>query len=37
MAFLDLVKHRKSVRNFLDTPVEEEKIMMCLEAASGLS
>ena len=33
MAFLDLVKHRKSVRNFLDTPVEKEKIMMCLEAA----
>jgi len=30
---LDLVRHRKSVRNFLDTPVEREKIMMCLEAA----
>lgn len=33
MAFLDLVKRRKSVRNFLDRPVEREKIMMCLEAA----
>ena len=33
MALLDLVKHRKSVRNFLDRPVEREKIMMCLEAA----
>lgn len=33
MNFLDLVKHRRSVRNFLDTPVEREKIMMCLEAA----
>jgi nitroreductase len=33
VAFLDLVKHRKSVRNFLDKPVEKEKIMMCLEAA----
>ena len=33
MAFLDLVKHRKSVRNFLDTPVEREKIILCLEAA----
>jgi nitroreductase len=33
MKFLDLVKHRKSVRNFLDRPVERDKIMMCLEAA----
>jgi len=33
MAFLDLVKHRKSVRDFLDVPVEREKIMTCLEAA----
>ena len=33
MTFLELAKHRKSVRNFLDTPVEKEKIMMCLEAA----
>jgi nitroreductase len=33
VTFLDLVRHRKSVRNYLDTPVEREKIMMCLEAA----
>jgi len=33
MALLDLIKHRKSVRDFLDRPVEREKIMMCLEAA----
>jgi len=33
MALIDLVKHRKSVRDFLDRPVEREKIMMCLEAA----
>ena len=33
MTLLDLVKHRKSVRDFLDRPVEREKIMMCLEAA----
>ena len=33
MPLLDLIKNRKSVRNFLDRPVEREKIMMCLEAA----
>jgi len=33
MALLDLIKHRKSVRDFLDRPVEREKIMICLEAA----
>ena len=33
MALLDLIKHRRSVRNFLDRPVEREKIMKCLEAA----
>ena len=33
MALLELIKHRKSVREFLDVPVEREKIMMCLEAA----
>ncbi|OGO06090.1 MAG: hypothetical protein A2Z76_02245 [Chloroflexi bacterium RBG_13_56_8b] len=33
MVLLDLIKHRKSVRDFLDRPVEREKIMMCLEAA----
>ena len=33
MALLDLLKHRKSIRNFLDIPIAREKIMMCLEAA----
>jgi len=33
MALLDLLKHRKSVRDFLDRPVEREKSMICLEAA----
>jgi len=33
MTLLDLLKHRKSVRNFLDKRVEREKIMLCLEAA----
>ena len=33
MQLLDLLKQRKSVRSFLDRPVEREKIMMCLEAA----
>ncbi|RLC60853.1 MAG: NAD(P)H nitroreductase [Chloroflexi bacterium] len=32
MPLLDLLKHRKSVRDFLDRPVEREKIMLCLEA-----
>ena len=33
MDFLDLVRHRRSVRSFLDAPVAREKIMTCLEAA----
>lgn len=33
MAFLELVKQRRSVRDFLDSPVERDKVMMCLEAA----
>ena len=33
MTLLDLIKRRKSIRDFLDRPVEREKIMMCLEAA----
>ena len=33
MALLDLLRHRRSVRDFLDRPVEREKIMTCLEAA----
>ena len=32
MALLDLIKQRKSVRRFLEKPVEREKVMMCLEA-----
>lgn len=33
MALIELIKHRKSIRDFIDRPVEREKIMMCLEAA----
>ena len=33
MSLLDLLKHRKSVRDFLDRPVERDKINTCLEAA----
>ena len=33
MTFLALLKHRKSVRDFLNRPVERDKIMTCLEAA----
>ncbi len=33
MAFLDLVKHRRSIRGYLDKPVERDKVLMCLEAA----
>ena len=33
MEFIELVRKRKSVRNYLDTPVEPEKILRCLEAA----
>ncbi len=33
MSLLDLMKKRKSVREFLDTPVEREKLLACLEAA----
>ena len=33
MAFLELVRQRRSVRSFLDIPVERDKIMICLEAA----
>ena len=32
-SFLDLVKARYSVRSYLETPVEREKIERCLEAA----
>jgi nitroreductase len=33
MAILDVIRQRRSIRHFLDRPVEREKIMMCLEAA----
>jgi len=33
MALLELLKQRRSVRDFLDKPVEREKIRLCLEAA----
>ena len=33
MTLSDIIKHRKSVREFQDSPVERDKIMMCLEAA----
>lgn len=33
ISFLDLVNKRYSVRNFLEKPVEREKIELCLEAA----
>lgn len=33
MSFQELVKQRKSIRKFLDKPVEREKILTCLEAA----
>ena len=33
MAFLDLVKQRRSVREFLNDPVDRDIVMMCLEAA----
>lgn len=31
--FLELVRRRRSVRRYLDRPVEREKILACLEAA----
>jgi len=33
MALLGLMKHRRSIRDFIGKPVEPEKVMMCLEAA----
>jgi len=33
MAFIDLVMQRQSVREFLSTPVDRDKVMMCIEAA----
>jgi len=33
MTFLELIRHRQSVRAYSDRPVEKEKIERCLEAA----
>jgi len=33
MRLLELIQKRRSIRGFIDKPVEQEKIMMCLEAA----
>ena len=33
MALMDLIRHRHSIRGYLDKLVEREKIMKCLEAA----
>ena len=33
MTFVDIVRHRHSIRHYLDRPVEREKITACLEAA----
>lgn len=33
MALMDLIRHRHSIRHYLDKPVEREKIRQCLEAA----
>lgn len=33
MALMDLIRHRHSIRHYLDKPVEREKINLCLEAA----
>jgi nitroreductase len=33
MPIMDLIQHRRSVRLYLDKPVEREKIIKCLEAA----
>jgi nitroreductase len=33
MSVHDMIKQRRSIREFLDTPLEKEKIMLCLEAA----
>jgi len=33
LVLLDIIKSRRSIRSFLDRPVERQKIMLCLEAA----
>ncbi|MCK4979246.1 MAG: nitroreductase family protein, partial [Candidatus Delongbacteria bacterium] len=34
MNFLELAKKRSSVRSYIEKPVEKEKILRCIEAAS---
>ncbi|MCK5761013.1 MAG: nitroreductase family protein [Candidatus Delongbacteria bacterium] len=34
MNFLELAKKRSSVRSYIDKPIEKEKILRCIEAAS---
>lgn len=33
MKFIELVKKRRSIRKYLPTPVEREKILLCIQAA----
>lgn len=33
MALIDIIKERKSVRKYLDVPIERDKIIKCIEAA----
>ena len=33
MSFMELVQHRRSVRNYAERPIEREKLNRCLEAA----
>ncbi len=33
MAILDIIKQRKSVRKYLDKPIDRDKIELCIEAA----
>jgi nitroreductase len=33
MAIMDIIKARKSVRKYLDNPIDREKIELCIEAA----
>ena len=33
MAIMDIIKERKSVRKYLDKPIDREKIELCIEAA----
>ncbi|HHV04446.1 MAG: nitroreductase family protein [Bacteroidales bacterium] len=34
MNFIELIKQRQSIRSYLPQPVEKEKIIQCLEAAT---